>query len=114
MLVLSGDDPTALPLIASGGDGSISVIANMYPNHFSSMIRYALEGQMQEAVKLNLDLLDIHPLLYVEGNPAGVKAGLEIMDLCSSEVRIPLVPLSQKYKDFLAIEMSKVPELVPA
>ena len=74
----------------------------------------ALQGQMEEAVKLNLDLLDIHPLLYVEGNPAGVKAGLEIMDLCSSEVRIPLVSLSQKYKDFLAIEMSKVPELIPA
>ncbi len=93
-LVLSGDDPTALPLISCGGDGVISVIANLYPERFSSMIRAGLQGDFAKAARLQLDLLDVHPWLYVEGNPAGVKAGLEIRGLCSSEVRLPLAPLS--------------------
>jgi 4-hydroxy-tetrahydrodipicolinate synthase len=112
LLVLSGDDPTALGLLANGGDGVISVIANLYPAHFSTMIRAALNGDFQTAARLNLDLLDIHPFLYVEGNPTGVKAAMEINGICASGVRIPLTPLSKVYHDKLAIAMSKISELV--
>lgn len=108
LAVLSGDDPTALSLMANGGDGVISVIANLYPEHFSSMTRAALSGDFATAAKLNLELLDIHPYLYVEGNPAGVKAGMEFKDLCSSQVRTPLMPLSEQYRKQLKVEMNKV------
>lgn len=113
-LVLSGDDPTALSLIANGGDGVISVIANVYPEYFSNMTRAALNGDFKTAAKLNLDLLDIHPLLYVEGNPTGIKAAMEIKGLCTKDVRLPLAPLSQASYNALAAELAKVPELVTA
>lgn len=113
-LVLSGDDPTALSLMANGGDGVISVIANAFPEHFSSMTRAALNGDYTTAAKLNLDLLDIHPLLYVEGNPTGIKAALEIKGLCTKDVRIPMVPLSPSNYEALATELAKVPDLVTA
>lgn len=111
LAVLSGDDPTALSLMANGGDGVISVIANLYPGHFSSMTQAALNGDFKTAAKLNLDLLDIHPYLYVEGNPVGVKAAMEIEGLCSSQLRTPLVPLSEQYRKQLRVEMAKVPSL---
>lgn len=113
-LVLSGDDPTALSLMANGGDGVISVIANAYPAYFSNMTRAALNGDFKTAAKLNLDLLDIHPLLYVEGNPTGIKAAMEIKGLCTKDVRLPLVSLSQESYNALAAELAKVPELVLA
>jgi len=112
LLVLSGDDPTALSLCANGGDGVISVIANMFPEHWSTMIRSALKGDYQSAARLNLDLLDIHPYLYVEGNPAGVKAGLSLQGICTDNVRIPLMPLSQGQQQLLQTAMQTVPDLV--
>ena len=108
LLVLSGDDPLALPLIACGGDGVISVIANAFPNLFSTMIRAALEGNFNLASQINLDLLDIHPWLYVEGNPIGIKAAMEILGKCTKEMRIPLVPLTDGSYANLKKEIGKV------
>ena len=93
-LVLSGDDPTTLALLATGGEGVISVIANAYPGLFSSMVRAGLAGDFITARRIHLQLLDIHPSLYKEGNPAGIKGAMEILGLCKREVRLPLVPLS--------------------
>lgn len=112
-LVLSGDDPTALPLTACGGDGVISVISNLYPEHWSTMMRAALSGDMETAARINLQLLDVHPWLYADCNPSGVKAGLEILGLCSKEVRIPLAPQSPGNYAGLKAAMSQVPELIP-
>lgn len=109
--VISGDDTLTVPMISCGGDGAISVIANMYPAHFSNMVRSALEGDFATAARLNAEMLDIHPWLYVENNPVGVKAGMEILGLCSKEVRIPLVPLSEGSYEGLKKEMEKVGEL---
>lgn len=109
--VISGDDPLTVPMMSCGGDGAISVIANMYPAHFSAMVRSALEGDFATAARLNAELLDIHPWLYIENNPVGVKAGMEILGLCSKEVRIPLVPLSEGNYEHLKKEMALVPEL---
>lgn len=108
-LVISGDDPLTLPLMSVGADGAISVIANAYPQEFSGMIRAGLEGDWATARQLNFDLLDVHPWLYVEGNPVGIKAAMEIKNLCSKEVRIPLVPLSEGNYASLKAEMAKVP-----
>ena len=91
-LVLSGDDPITLPLIAAGGAGVISVIANAYPKTFSTMVRTAMSGDFATARNLNNTLLDIHNWLYVENNPCGIKAALNIMGLCENNVRLPLVP----------------------
>ena len=91
-LVLSGDDPITLPLIAAGGAGVISVIANAYPKTFSTMVRSAMSGDFATARGLNNTLLDIHNWLYVENNPCGIKAALNIMGLCENNVRLPLVP----------------------
>lgn len=107
-LVLSGDDPLALPLISCGGDGVISVIANLFPNRFSTMIRAALDGNFETARRIHLDLLDVHPWLYKEGNPIGIKAAMEVIGKCSKEVRIPLVPLSTASYNSLKQEIGKL------
>lgn len=95
-LVLSGDDPTGLASIACGGDGIISVIANAFPAEFSTMVNAALSHDFITARQVHLDLLPIHEYLYIEGNPVGIKAALEVLNLCQRTVRLPLVPLSKK------------------
>ncbi|MBI5914652.1 MAG: 4-hydroxy-tetrahydrodipicolinate synthase [Bacteroidetes bacterium] len=107
-LVLSGDDSLTLPIIACGGRGVISVIANALPEQFSGMVRAALHGDFETARCINLDLHDIHPLLYVDGNPAGIKAVLKIMGICSGEVRLPLVPVRESTLENLKVELEKM------
>ncbi len=80
-LVLSGDDFITLPLIASGGDGVISVIANTTPHPFTNMVRAALRQDLPTAQKLNFQLLELYKLLFMEGNPVGVKAAMELQGL---------------------------------
>lgn len=92
----SGDDVLTLPLIACGATGVISVIANAFPAAFSAMVSAALRGDLAEARRLNALLLDVHPHLYAEGNPAGIKAAMEILGLCSREVRLPLTPATDE------------------
>ena len=78
--VLSGDDPTAFSLITAGGQGVISVISPMrFLEQFSEMVSAALNGDIVTARKLNLQMLDLHHWLYVDGNPAGIKAATEIL-----------------------------------
>jgi 4-hydroxy-tetrahydrodipicolinate synthase len=100
-LLLSGDDALALPMISFGAKGVISVMGNALPNEFSTMIRTALNGDFENATRQHLDLLAINDLLYEEGNPAGIKAAMEIQGICSREVRLPLVKLSKKNCDKL-------------
>ena len=106
--VISGDDPLTLPMIACGGDGVISVIANAFPAEFSDMVRAAIGGDFQKARMLNDLLLDVHPWLYVDGNPTGVKAALEMIGLCRKEVRLPLVPASKQTMEGLWEEVKKI------
>lgn len=106
--VLSGDDTLTLPIIACGGQGIISVIANALPEQFSTMVRAALSGDFETARRIHLDLHDIHPLLYVDGNPAGVKAVMSMMGLCENEVRLPLVPVQEVTYERLKVELDKM------
>jgi 4-hydroxy-tetrahydrodipicolinate synthase len=71
--LISGDDPTALALLTVGGTGVISVIANVFPSSFSQMIRLERMDNRDAALKIHLQLLDLHQWLYVEGNPVGLR-----------------------------------------
>ena len=77
-LVISGDDIVTLPIIASGGDGVISVIANAWPKDFAEMVRQALKGNYAEARKLHYKLTDITDLVFSDGSPGGIKAALKL------------------------------------
>ncbi|MCB0572660.1 MAG: 4-hydroxy-tetrahydrodipicolinate synthase [Phaeodactylibacter sp.] len=109
--VWSGDDPLTLPLISCGATGVISVIANALPRQFSDMVRAAMAGDLATARTLNSLLLDIHPWLYIDGNPAGIKGAMEILGLCSQELRIPLTPMEVEHYQSLKMELAKVAEL---
>ena len=104
-LVVSGDDHISLPLIACGANGVISVAANSFPKDFSDMVRAALKNNFTNAQKLHYKLLEAYDLLFVENNPAGIKAFLYELKLIENELRLPLVPLSntfhEKVKKFL-------------
>lgn len=108
--VLSGDDPLTAAMIAMGGHGGISVIANALPSHFSRMVKAALASDFPTARKLNFDMLEIHPLLYVEGNPVGIKAAVSMLGLCRNILRVPQVPLSEPRREKLRKLLSLVPE----
>lgn len=107
-LVLSGDDFITLPLIASGGDGVISVIANTTPRPFTDMVRAALRNDLTTAQQLNMKLLELYKLLFIEGNPVGVKAALELQGICGRDVRLPLVPMTEQGVHLIMAEMEKV------
>lgn len=106
--VLSGDDQTTLPLIGIGGDGVISVIANAYPHEFAGMVHHAMAGEMDKARMYNDLLMDIHPWLYKDGSPSGIKAALNMLGFCENELRLPLVPVSQAVFNGLQAEMQKM------
>ena len=104
-MVVSGDDNLALPQIACGMDGIISVAANCFPKDFSLMVTAALEGDFLRARSYNNLLLQGYDLLFAENNPAGVKAVLSELGVIKNHLRLPLVPLSsavhQQVKDYL-------------
>ncbi len=96
-LVTSGDDHLALPLIAAGMDGVISVAANCFPKDFSEMIRQSLQNNFNTAKGLLYKMLEGFDLLFAENNPAGVKAVLAELGIIENHLRLPLVPLSEPY-----------------
>lgn len=105
--VTSGDDEVALPMIAAGGEGVISVIANALPHQFSTMISAALENNYEEARKWNFKTYDLHKWLYIEGNPVGIKSAMEILGFCTNEVRLPLAKMSaENYESLRKILMA--------
>jgi len=100
-LVISGDDMLTLPIIASGGDGVISVVANAFPKDYSEMTRQILAGNVKEAQKLHYKLTDIIEQLFADGNPAGIKTVLELMKICPANVRLPLVKVNKATQNAL-------------
>ena len=94
-LIISGDDALTLPIITIGGDGVISVIANAFPQEFSSMVYHALRGNLRIAREIHYQLIDIIEYLFIDGNPAGIKAAMHILDLCQDNLRLPLVSVSK-------------------
>ncbi len=100
-IVLSGDDALTLPMIYLGAEGVISVIGQSHPKDFSEMVSFALAGETFLANKLHYKLYDFYEPLYQEGNPVGVKMCLELLGICKSVVRLPLVRGSNTIKSVL-------------
>lgn len=91
--VISGDDGITLPLIAAGGTGLISVIANAFPHEITSIVNFSLEDKYNEARVLHYQLLNLIGLTFANGNPGGVKAMLNKIGLMENVLRLPLVPV---------------------
>lgn len=90
--VISGDDALTFPMIACGAVGVISVIGNALPKEFSRMLRLEMNGEFEPARKIHHKFTDLFNLLFVDGNPAGVKAMLHEMGMIENVLRLPLVP----------------------
>ncbi len=90
--VISGDDGITFPLITLGAVGVISVIGNALPAEFSRMVRLALRGEYDPALRIHHKFTELFKLLFVDGNPAGVKAMLSAMGMIENNLRLPLVP----------------------
>jgi 4-hydroxy-tetrahydrodipicolinate synthase len=97
--VISGDDGLALPLIACGAIGVISVVANAYPKHYSDMIDLCLAGKFKEARPLHEKMLPILNTLFAEGSPSGIKAYLSQMGIVKETFRLPVVSVGSDLKN---------------
>ena len=100
--VISGDDALTFSMIASGAQGVISVIGNALPKEFSRMIRLEFNGEYEAARKIHHKFTDLYSLLFVDGNPAGVKALLNDMGFINNVLRLPLVPTNIETKQKMA------------
>ncbi len=107
-LLISGDDPIAMPMIAIGAVGVISVLGNALPQQLSAMINLCLQGDSAAALPAHLSLLEITRLMFAEGNPAGVKAVLKQLNICEDIVRLPLVKASVALNESLAGQLEKL------
>lgn len=105
--ILSGDDDLIVPQIAIGFEGVISVAANCFTKDFTSMVNFALDNKYAEARKLQYKLLDGIRLLFVEGNPPGVKCVLSEMNICANEMRLPVVPVSSTTREAIRSYLQK-------
>lgn len=99
--VISGDDTLTLPILAVGGRGSIAVIPNLLPKRYTELVRAALAGDFTKARQLHYALFPIMRALFLEGNPAGIKAALALTGACSDEVRLPLFKQSDANRAIL-------------
>lgn len=97
-MVISGDDNLTLPIIAAGGVGVISVVAQAYPKQYSEMVRLSLKHKFEAAQKLHYGLIDITDQLFADGNPGGIKFALHLLKICSPTVRLPLCEPNDKVK----------------
>lgn len=93
--VISGDDMMILPVIAAGGAGVISVLANAFPSQTSEIVNLALKSNFKSARDIQFRFMEMIELLFIDGNPSGVKAMMSIMNICKNTVRLPLVPVSK-------------------
>ncbi len=107
-MLISGDDPIALPMIAIGAVGVISVVGNALPKQLSDMIRLCLKGDYTAALPTHLSLLEITRLMFAEGNPAGVKSVLKTLNICDDVVRLPLVKASSALTSSLTKQLNNL------
>lgn len=106
--LLSGDDANAMPMIALGGDGLVSVIGNAYPNPWAEAIDLAMFGSVKEAEARLADQRALVEALFEEGNPTGIKAVCDVLGLCGPQVRRPLMPATKTYRDRLYTAVAAV------
>ncbi|MGM0666675.1 MAG: 4-hydroxy-tetrahydrodipicolinate synthase [Bacteroidota bacterium] len=95
-LLISGDDLMALPLISLGGSGVISVLGNAFPAEWKEMVGLALKSKINSARDLHYKYTELIDLLFVEGNPAGIKSVMSMLGLCQNNLRLPLTSVSRQ------------------
>lgn len=95
-LVISGDDALTLPHLSIGGDGVISVVANAFPKRFSSMVNAVMSGNMKLANEKHYELFEIIQYLFADGNPGGIKYVLQLINIGTDHLRLPLININQK------------------
>lgn len=100
--VLSGNDDQTLPLMACGADGVISVASNVAPEQMKALTRAVAASDLKEAIRLNNSLMPLYHACFVESNPIPAKAALSLMGLCSDEMRLPLLPATDRTRALLA------------
>ena len=110
-LLISGDDPITLPMIALVASGIISVVGNALPKQISDMVRLCLKGDFKNATTAHLSLIEFTRLAFAEGNPAGIKAALKLLGVCGDTVRLPLVKASESLEAAIAKEIDKLSQL---
>lgn len=98
-VVISGDDMLTVPMMAIGAIGAISVLANAFPEEMSGMVRAALENDYERARQYLFKLNPVNPLMYVESSPVGIKTALELIGICRSDVRLPLVKATDQLRE---------------
>ncbi len=106
--VFSGDDATAVPFIALGGDGLVSVCANEIPKETSKMIDHALNGSFHFARKIHYKILPLMEANFIESSPAPCKFVMSEMKLCDENLRLPLVPVTAETRTKLKAAMKEV------
>jgi 4-hydroxy-tetrahydrodipicolinate synthase len=111
--ILSGDDSLTLPLMALGGSGVISVASNVAPGAVSRMVSALLDGDFEAGRELHYELLPLFRALFLETNPIPVKTAASILGLCSDEMRLPLVPMSDGNLEELRRVMDENAHLLP-
>ncbi|OAQ41649.1 4-hydroxy-tetrahydrodipicolinate synthase [Pedobacter psychrophilus] len=104
-LLISGDDPVTLPMMAIGAVGIISVIGNAVPLQLSTMVRHGLKGDFSAAHAAHFSLLEFTKLCFIEGNPAGVKAGMKALNICDDHLRLPLVKVTEQTRSKIEVEI---------
>ncbi len=105
---LSGEDGTQLAYLAQGGDGVISVTANIAPKLVSSMHDAWFKGNYEEAMKTNYKLSNINDLLFIESNPSPVKFAASILGMCENEIRLPLAKINKENEAKISEEMENL------
>ncbi|MGJ1438233.1 MULTISPECIES: 4-hydroxy-tetrahydrodipicolinate synthase [Sphingobacterium] len=107
-LLISGDDPVTLPMMSLGAAGIISVIGNALPKKVATLAKLCAEGNYAEARSIHNELLNITDLCFIEGNPAGVKYILQELGIGKDQLRLPLVPVSEKIQAAIKEELKKL------
>lgn len=106
--VLSGNDDQTLPLMACGADGVISVASNVAPKQMKALTQAVAASDLKEAIRLNNSLMPLYHACFVESNPIPAKAALSLMGLCGDEMRLPLLPATDRTKALLADVLGKL------
>ena len=106
--VICGDDQLTLPMILCGGSGSISVIANAFPSKISKMISFAMSQKVRKAYEIHFELLDLVKLLFLEGNPTGIKELMSQLSFCSNVLRLPLLKASNELSEKISNKLKKI------
>ena len=106
--VLSGDDNLTMPLIAAGADGVISVVANAFPELFSTMVNTAIKGDWLSARAAHYELFSITKMFFEEGNPGGVKVALAARGIMDEYMRLPLMPVSDNLRNRIISETNRL------